>query len=223
MDNMTNPPNVTMDLVRIHRALTRGLNVAMERGSGFMQTGFPGEDLRRGFSEAIQSLVAVLRAHHLIEDEVAFPAFKERLPSAPYARLAANHKEIELLLVSIEQGNAHLAQGEDGAGLGLVLESLQKAFGIWGPHIRMEEAIFSQDALTGVMSLEEQRWISDGMAKTFQAYATPAALTIPYVLYNLDGALRAGMAASLPANVLEELIPKVWQEQWAPMKPFLLD
>jgi hypothetical protein len=31
------------------------------------------------------------------------------------------------------------------------------------------------------------------------------------------------MAASMPSMVLDELIPKAWKEQWAPMKPFLLE
>jgi hypothetical protein len=48
-------------------------------------------------------------------------------------------------------------------------------------------------------------------------------LGVPFVLYNLPAQERAIQARTMPSAVVEELVPVVWKEQWAPMQPFLLD
>jgi hypothetical protein len=43
------------------------------------------------------------------------------------------------------------------------------------------------------------------------------------MLYNLEGADRAHFMAVLPPEITQQLVPVVWKDEWAPMKPFLLD
>jgi hypothetical protein len=53
--------------------------------------------------------------------------------------------------------------------------------------------------------------------------AGPAERLVPFVLYNLSPDDRAVMVAAMPPNVLTELVPIAWADDWRPMKPFLLD
>jgi hypothetical protein len=72
------------------------------------------------------------------------------------------------------------------------------------------------------MTAEEQADISVSMAKHSQAHAGPPFLVLPFVLFNLSGAERTAMSATLPASVME-LVEKEWKEKWSPMRPFFLD
>ena len=98
------------DFLRIHRAITRGLNVSVSKGSEYIQKGFPDPDLQQGFALYLQTLAAVLSAHHLGEDEVAFPALKLKLPDEPYEKLGSDHVEIEKKLVQIKNRTARPGQ-----------------------------------------------------------------------------------------------------------------
>jgi hypothetical protein len=218
-----NAPSLAQDLLRIHKVLSRGLIVAVERGQGFIQSGFPDPGMRTGYALYIQGLAAVLDGHHLSEDEIAFPALRDKIPSVPYERLTRHHQEIVALLDSVKNTLPVVEQGGDQAGLGELVDGLRKISDIWRPHIQAEEWYFSPEALDAVMSPEEQGIVSAAMGKYSQEHAVPGYLALPFVLFNLEAGDRAVMAASLPTTVVEELIPKVWKEQWAPMKPFLLE
>jgi len=54
------------------------------------------------------------------------------------------------------------------------------------------------------------------------AHAGPDYLAAPFILHNLEAEDRAHMAGEMPPIVSQELVPVVWKDQWAPMKPFLL-
>jgi hypothetical protein len=118
-----------------------------------------------------------------------------------------------------------IAQLSDDAHKGLVSiqDTLRKISEIWEPHIQLEERYFSEATLNGVMSLEDQRRIGDAAAKYSQEHSGPPFWVVPFILYNLEPDERAVMAVSFPASIMEELIPKVWVDQWAPMRPLLLD
>jgi Hemerythrin HHE cation binding domain len=220
--NDGNLPNLAQDLVRIHKVLTRGLTVGRSKGGEFLREGFPTEDIQRGFSFYIQSLGSVLAAHHLGEDTVAFPALKERLPRAPYARLAADHKKIEAALDPVRESISDLSGANPTAGLGVVVDGLRKILAIWPSHTGVEETTFGSGVIAGVMTPEEQATVSIMLAKHSQEHAGPPFLVLPFVLYNLTGADRDAMLATLPAPV-RELVGKEWKELWSPMRPFLLD
>ena len=72
------------DFLRIHRVITRGLNVCVSKGAEYLNAGYPDPDTQQGFVLYLQTLTSVLSAHHLGEDEVAFPALKLKIPDAPY-------------------------------------------------------------------------------------------------------------------------------------------
>jgi hypothetical protein len=210
-------------LLRIHRAISRGLIVSVGRGEEFVRDGFPDAGTRTGYALYIQGLAAVLDAHHLGEDEIAFPALRGKVISAPYERLARNHQEIVVLL---GQAGAILPQLEEKgapADLAALVEVLHKIADIWRPHIQTEEWYFSPEALAAVMDAQEQVQIGAWLAKHAQEHATPPQLALPFMLFNLEKEDRAGMASTLPAVVVEQLIPKAWKGQWAPMQPFLLE
>ena len=117
---------------------------------------------------------------------------------------------------------ANLSEDTHNGLLNIVI-ALNKISDIWAPHIQLEEHFFSTEALNAVMAPEDQRHISEASVKHSQDNAQPPYWVVPFILYNLDREDRAIMAANFPATITEELIPKAWAEQWAPMKPFLLD
>lgn len=217
------PPSIAKDLIRIHKVITRGLAVSLEKGAEYLQAGFPDPAIYKGFASYTQSLSIVLDAHHLGEDEVVFPSIREKIPSAPYERLSKNHQEIESLIRSIRKTIPALAETGDGANLRRLVDTLRRVTAIWRPHIQSEERHFSEEALSAVMSHEEQASVSAMMAKHGQEHSIPGSLTLPFVLFNLSGEDRKAMAAKIPLTVLEEMIPNAWKEQWAPMKPFFLE
>ena len=216
------PPSLANDLLRIHKVITRGLRVGIEKGDQFIQNGFTDETTRKGYTDYVQALLLVLDAHHGGEDAIAFPAIQAKLPSAPYEKLSADHKVIEDRMHPIQEAVTAAAAGNDDAMPSLV-DSLRAVNALWSPHIQIEERHFTADALEPVMPVKEQGRISGAMSKHSQEVATPGYLSLPFVLYNLEPDDRAALAAFMPPMLVNELIPKAWKEQWAPMKPFLLE
>jgi hypothetical protein len=219
----SNQPNLAGDLLRIHKAITRGLTVAVTRGSDFIREGFPGQSLQQGFALYLQALTAVVSAHHLGEDEIAFPALKEKLPAVPYEQLGADHITIEAALNLVKSTLPELA-GENPAGaLVQAVDGLKSIAAVWTQHIEIEQTAFSSTAIAGVMTPSEQAEVSVAFAKHSQEHVGPPFFALPFVLFNLAPTDRAEMAAMMPKMLIEELIPGDWKEKWAPMKPFLLD
>lgn len=216
-------PNFADDLVRIHKVITRGLTITTQRGTQFMKDGFPDATTRQGFADYVQALAAVLSAHHLSEDEIAFPALKVKLPKAPYTRLAADHKFIESSLVTVRQLINDLEKGSSMMGWGLVIEGLKKDFTAWTPHILLEETFFSKDAIADAMTPDEQAQLSISMSKYSQEHAGPPYLVLPFVLFNLAPEDRAAITETMPKQVMEDLFSKAGKERWEAMKPFLLE
>jgi hemerythrin-like domain-containing protein len=223
MDEMKSFPDLALGLLRIHRAITRGLTVSAAGGDEFIQEGFPDPGVRKGYTDYVQSLGEVLAAHHLAEDEVEFPKLMEKLPDAPYDRLASDHREIDRFLRTLRKAASDIAEDGDAGDLNLLVDTLRRITTIWTPHIRVEEEHFSHDNIYRSMSLEDQGLLSMRMGKHNQEHIASPSLAIPFVLYNLEPADRAEMARTMPSNIVNELIPTAWKEQWAPMKPFLLE
>jgi hypothetical protein len=216
-------PNLARDLVRIHRAISRGLSVSEARGAQFTREGFPDARLRRGFFSYVQALTIVLGAHHLGEDEIAFPALRPKLPAAPYERLAADHHAIDTALAEVRGAMSDMAGDGAKSGLSVLVEGIRRVSAVWPPHIQLEEQHFAEGAIGAVMTPDEQAQVSVSMAKHSQEHALPPFLALPFVLFNLAAEDRASMAESLPKVITEQLVPKEWKDQWSPMKPFLLD
>ncbi len=222
MSTEPSTPSPARDLVRIHRVITRGIATVIERGDEFSQTGFPDERLRQGFSEYSRSLATVLDTHHLGEDHILFPVFQKKLPQAPYKKLTENHREIEALLVPVNQAVAELNTPAEKNALAQLADSLRKITEIWAPHIRMEESIFSHEALSEVMTEGEQTQLTVDIGKFSQERSQPPYLIMPFVLFNLNIEDRVVMLSHMPPGIMDDLVMKAWKDQWVAMKPFLL-
>ncbi len=215
------PPNLAYDLVLIHKVVTRALDVILIKGREYQQSGFVNPQALPGYSSYTHSLVSVLSAHHRGEDEIAFPALRKLIPAAPYDQLAIDHQEIQILLELMPVAITTLSIDPEKA-LSTIIRTLHHLSTIWVKHIQLEEQVFTAEALALSMSPDEQRLLSASMSKYSQEHTDPAYWIVPFVLYNLTTQDRAIMAAYLPPVVLSELIPKVWADQWAAMKPLLL-
>lgn len=218
-----NLPNLAGDFLRIHRAITRGLTVGATRGSDFIKEGFPDQSLQQGFALFLQALTAVVSAHHLGEDEIAFPALEQKLPAVQYARLGADHKTIEADLDLVKSTLPELVREDTAPALVKAVGGLKSILQVWTPHIEVEQSAFSSNAIEAAMTPDEQAQLAVAFAKHAQEHAGPPFFALPFVLFNLAPADRAEMAAMMPKMLVEELVPKDWKEKWAPMKPFLLD
>ncbi len=193
-------PNLAQDLVRIHKVLTRGLTIGRSKGGEYLNTGFPTENIQRGFSLYIQSLGSVLAAHHLGEDTIAFPVLKERLPAAPYDRLSVDHKKIEAALNPVRESISDLSGANPTLGLDVVVDGLRKILAKWPSHTGVEESSFGPGVIAGVMTPQEQANVSILLAKHAQENAGPPFLVLPFMLYNLTGVDREAMAAIAPGT-----------------------
>ena len=210
------------DFLRIHRAITRGLNVSVSKGSEYLNKGFPDPDLQQGYVLYLQTLTAVLSAHHLGEDEVAFPALKLKFPDEPYGKLGSDHVEIEKRLIQIKNTLPGLASADSKASLAIAVEILKGILTIWAPHIQIEETSFKAAAIASAMTFDEQLQLSAKIGKYSQEHGGPPFFVLPFVLFNLEQADRAAMASGMPKELVEVLMPGEWKAKWAPMLPFLL-
>jgi hemerythrin-like domain-containing protein len=212
----TPTPNIGLDLQRIHRVITRGLAVSLEKCRGFVAGGFPDDLTREGFWKYCQGLEGNAHGHHRTEDDLFFPFLQERLPDAGFARLTAEHEEMHSLL-----NQMHAAR--EASALDGMEQALSRLGDLWQPHIALEEISFSPAILAQVMTVPEHIELAQQAAAHSREYAHPAPLTVPFLLYNLEGADRAHFLAVMPPEVTTQLVPIVWKQEWAAMRPFLLD
>jgi hemerythrin-like domain-containing protein len=215
--------NFAGDLLRIHRVVTRSLGVAQTYGQTFAQAGFPDDSMREGFYNYLRSLSSLLNAHHLSEDEIAFPHAQERIPGFPVDHLCADHLKIAGILGEIDQLLEKAASGgRDEEVLAGLNENLKTLGNLWMDHIHLEEEVLSVKTLRQAFTAPEQAELSQSLTEHATKHATPNYLVVPFVLYNLSEEDRQIMASTMPAVVTQELVPVVWKAQWESMKPFLL-
>jgi hemerythrin-like domain-containing protein len=220
----TGKPNVGADMLRVHRVITRGLEVSAQRSAEFAQTGFSSAAIREGFQVYLRAMAGVLNAHHLAEDEVMFPYFREKMPDAPYDKLMADHRAIvgvlERLDMAIEAVAASAGSADSLRALKGILAMLS---GLWRPHIGIEEALWNPEAIAGLMNEEENLQLGQKVGESSQKHLHSPQVEIPFLLYNLAPGDREIMAKAMPPAVTQQLVPVAWRAQWAPMQPFLLE
>lgn len=209
-------PNIGQDLKRIHRAVTRGLTVALENCRAFADRGFPDDTTREGFWKYCQGLEANAHGHHVTEDDLFFPYLRERLPDTDFDELMAEHGTMQGLL-------DEMRAAREAGSLADLQPSLSKMADLWHPHIKKEETEFSPEIAAELMTVPEHIDLAQKAAAHSQQHAQPAPLAVPFLLYNLEGEDRAHFMAVMPPEVTQQLVPIVWKGEWAPMKPFLLD
>jgi hemerythrin-like domain-containing protein len=217
-------PNVGADLRRLHLIITRALDVAIEHSHSFAQAGYPDESTREGFVSYVQTLVSVLHSHHLTEDEVAFPHFRDLIPDVPFDELTAQHEEMTPLLdriSAIVEGLA--ADPQADAALKDLNGALTGVRDLWHPHIQIEEKHLRAEKAAELFDVDEQIKLGEMFAKHSQEHAGPDYMVMPFLLYNLPVEERAILSQGMPPVVTQQLVPVAWKEKWVSMRPFLLD
>jgi hemerythrin-like domain-containing protein len=216
-------PNIGAVMVRIHKAITRGLDVSGEHSAAFVLEGYPDAATQEGFVTYVRTLEGVLNAHHLGEDHVVFPYLRSKLPDAPYDELLAEHREMEEILEELQVAvEAVAAQAQAGDSLNGLNRTVTRLAELWHPHIDKEQLyLYDIERTEAVMNLDEQIQLSQEVSEYSQQQGDPA-LMVPWLLYNLPPEEQANLAQAMPPAVIQEMVPVVWKEKWAPMEPFLL-
>ena len=214
---MTESSPLVDGMLRIHKIITRGINVAIQKCDEYTgKKGIP-PDEAKGFSMYVTTLKNVIHSHHGSEDEIVYPFFKNKI-EAPYARLAEEHNTIEGILLDLEQSLLEISSGGAGRLRG-VLGELNR---LWIPHIRTEEESFIPEKVHTVSGIKEQEKIAKMVGRHSSKNAGPGPLSVPFLFYNLEGAEREAFMIHIPWIVTKVLVPIIWKGQWKPMSPFLL-
>ncbi len=221
---MSEPPqtNIAVSFNNIHNIITRGLKVSIESVQAVINNDFQDESHREGLFNYIRALSSVLNSHHLMEDEIAFPYFRELLPEAPFDKLMYWHQEMVKMLDEINLALEKCVKNDQlETNLGNLAKALTRLFDTWRPHIQTEavEFISKADAL---VSMEEQLRLVGQFSEYGVKTAVPHPLTVPFLLYNLPPEDRQVLSNNMPVEIVTHLVPVVWKEQWASMGPFFL-
>lgn len=216
-------PNLGADLVRIHSVITRGLRVSMDHCRAFARDGFPDEATRQGFFTYVRTLAGVTHGHHVTEDDVAFPFFRDLLPDIPYTQLAVEHQQMENLLQQAAQVLEQLQAGPNKSGK---MSELHQILGeidhLWHPHIDIEETYLTAATVDRLLDEQQRADLSRQASEISQEHSGPGPLALPFVLFNMSPEDRTVFSRALPPELVNELIPGPWKAQWDVMGPFLL-
>lgn len=216
-------PNLGAELLVVHAAISRGMKVAEEQGRRFSQEGFPEATTRAGFISYVRTFVCVLDAHHLLEEELAFPRLRDRFPEVPYDLLLAQHRDIVGVLQEVGTALEEIAtDSRSDQRLDQLTDALRRIALLWYPHIQLEQEHFTVAAAAARLRVDEQIELARLFMEHSQQHASPDYLVLPFMLYNLPPDERSIFARGLPSIVTEQLVPIVWREKWEPMAPFLL-
>ena len=216
-------PNVAASLFTIHQVISRSLDVSIASIQEFSEYGLPVNKVLDGFINYIKALISILHAHHLLEDELVFPYFKEKLPDVPYQLLNEQHQEMAIHLKEIEINVDKIEKiSDDNTGWTDLRTSLNKTKENWHPHISIEEKHFELQKIWEIIPIDEHLRLIKLFSEHSQNHSGPPYLTIPFVLYNLPKEIREIMAKAMPSELVEQLVPVVWREKWESMTPFLL-
>lgn len=224
---MHEPPIFYDVLNRIHKVLTRGLDVTIDNSLAFAKTGFPDKSMAVGFFRYVKSFLITLYAHHLTEDEIAFPFLQRQVPTLRLDGLVFQHQQMvphrEAIKALIEKV-AEDPESDTSESLTKIAEAATNLRVLWLMHINAEETYFTSESITATtFPKEDQANIMRQTVEYNQKYCHPAAWVVPFLLYNLRAHDRAKLAETLQPQLTKVLVPIVWKNEWAPMKPFLLD
>ena len=214
--------NIGSDLNLIHLIITRGLAVSIDFSDQYLKKGFPDSSTKDGFINYVNSLVTVLDAHHRLEDEIAFPGLKEKIPAAPYDLLEKQHEEIVTILSEIKNiiNQKDITLEESLNSLKSLLISINE---IWHPHIKIEEEHFSDKNVSRLINFEEQLKLSQKFAEFGKENSKPEYYVIPFMIFNTAKPNREFFYRHMPPVITQQLVPGEWKEKWKSMKPFLLE
>jgi len=211
------------DLLRVHKVVTRSLDVVIVKSQEFAEAGFPDAITQAGFTDYVRCLASFMHAHHTTEEELAFPYFRRKLPDEPYDAMLSEHSQMAWLVYDIrgmvgDPGEAAIDTWKLSNLESVVTDVRQ----IWRLHIPKEEKSFSPEHLDQVLTLDEQETMSRKFSQHSTRHAIPDYLVTAFILMNLEGEDREALAQNLPPMVTQQLVPVVWKDKWGPMRPFLL-
>ena len=210
---------------RIHSVITYALKTSIERSEQYAQAGYPDGRTRKGFISYVRCLSAVLHAHHVTEDDVAFPYFWEKMPELPVEHLIAQHQQMDPLLDRIRADLSQLAKEEEvSPSLTELGQALKEMLTLWQRHVEDEERHLTTERIDAVIDREEQDRIRRKLvlhSRRLQRRAVPLALLLPFTLYNLSCEERMDLAPKMAQIVTRWLIPYIWRRRWMPMASFL--
>lgn len=208
---------VVEGLLMIHKIISRGLSISISKCDEYIaKKGIPPGEIK-GFSMYVAALKRVTHSHHLSEDEIAFPYYKDSI-DAPYNRLKDDHHNISRVLVALDQCLKDLSPG----GMDRLHKILNEFHSLWVPHIRIEEDNFTTDKLQAASGMKEQVILVEKLARHGSKYMSPGPLTLPFLFFNLEVRDRKAFMMPFPWMVKKVLVPIIWKGQWKPMSPFLL-
>jgi hemerythrin-like domain-containing protein len=211
-------------LMTIHAVITRAVEVTRTHSQSMVQDNPPDASLRSGFVTYVRTFVSVTHSHHLTEDELLFPYFREKIPEAPFDVLTAQHREVARLLDEMKAATDEAESGSRaGEPFSRISRSATELAQLWHPHIANEESIFTPERLHAAAAMDEQLRLTRMAAEHGMKHSGTDYLAVPFVLYNLSPEARAVMSAEMPPIVTQQLVPVAWKEKWEPMSPFLLD
>jgi hemerythrin-like domain-containing protein len=210
-------------LITIHAVITRALKVTKTHSQSFVQHDSSDASLRLGFVSYVRTFVSVTHAHHLTEDELLFPYFRDKIREAPFDLLTAQHREVARLLDEIAAATDEAESGSQaGEPFSRISRTAAELAELWHPHIENEESIFTSERLHAAVTLDEQLKLTKLAAEHGMKHSGPDYLAVPFILYNLSPEDRAAMSEQMPPIVTQQLVPVAWKEKWEPMSPFFL-
>jgi hypothetical protein len=210
----TNP--IVKGLLTIHKVITRGLRTAILKCDEYtLKQGIPADEAE-GFKMYLSSLRYIIHSHHLGEDEIAYPSFRDII-EAPYDHLMDDHKKITVLLKKLEQQ----LTGLSFEGIGNLRSLLVEIENLWLPHIKTEEDNFTSERINKVLPMEKQLNIVEKMSRHGIENSGPGPTSLPFLFYNLEGKEREDFLLHFPWIVKKVLVPIIWKGKWKAMKPFL--
>ncbi len=138
-------PSIAGDLRRIHLAITRALDIAIEHSSVV-------DSVSTGFINYVESWLSLLHSHHLVEDELIFPYLKEKITDVPFDLMEAQHQEMLPVLDEIEARLTAIKQRQIQAVrlLPELNRQLIKLRDIWQPHFQTEEEYITEAKLSSI-------------------------------------------------------------------------
>jgi hemerythrin-like domain-containing protein len=208
---------VIQGLLMIHKIISRGLTISIQNCDEYLvKRGIPPEETA-GFSLYVTALKWVTHSHHLSEDEIAFPYFKD-LIEAPYSSLKEDHQTIAGVLEKLEKCLPEISSGHVG-NLREVLGEFEK---LWVPHIGIEEMNFTAEKLNKAVGIKDQVAIAEKLGRHGSKNSGPGPLALPFMFYNLEGKDREAFMMPFPWIVKKVLVPIIWKSQWKPMSQFLI-
>lgn len=209
---------LTDGLVKIHKLITRALSVAVVKCDEYLGKNEVNEEEVKGFEMYLNTLIRVMHAHHVGEDDIIFPHFTGRI-EAPYERLKADHVNMAKMLADLEN-SLEKDKFSDLGRLRNHLDNLQRS---WAPHIKAEESSFASAILQKKLTEKEQNELVEKISSHGAKSSGPGPLTLPFVIYNLQGEDRKEFLKDFPWVLKHVLVPLVWRSKWKPMDPFLLN